>query len=174
MARLRDEEDARAYERMTRPSPGAAKFAQASSQFSPAGPLGSDAELLMHEDDETTYADVNRQMTLIINVLLSIVTCSIAIWLVARQWSVPLRLCLSMAGSGLVGIAEVVIYTGYLRRIKAAKNEERKRPEVRKIVHSWISELGKSDIVDCDSAPFRDRDSVDGVRHRTHKSRMAS
>ena len=45
-----------------------------------------------------------------------------------------------MAGSGLVGVAEVAVYTGYLRRVKEAKTKEKKKPEVKEIVGTWVIE----------------------------------
>lgn len=90
------------------------------------------------DDDEMTYTDVNRQMTLIINVLISIICCSVAIWIVARRWSTPQRLALSMTGSIVVAIAEVAIYMGYIRRLKNAKTEEALKQEKKEIVDTWV------------------------------------
>ena len=42
--------------------------------------------------DEVTYQDVDRQVALIINVLVSIIACAVALWIVARHWSVPSRM----------------------------------------------------------------------------------
>lgn len=148
MARLRREEEARAYERMTHPPPAAQTFSQRfpGSKHTDLFPT-SQADI--GEDDEVTYADINRQMALIVNILVSIVACSVAIWLAARHWSTPSRLGLSMGGSSMVGVAEVVVYAGYLRRVKEAKEKGKKEVEIKEIVKTWIigggEERAKSD-----------------------------
>ena len=113
------------------------RFPNARSPFGAAngiGPIGAAAA----EIDEVTYADVNRQMTLIINVLISIICCSVAIWIAARRWDVPQRLGLSMSGSGIVAVAEVAIYMGYIKRVKDAKDKEGKKIERKEIVETWV------------------------------------
>jgi hypothetical protein len=98
------------------------------------------------EEDELTYADVNRQMTLIFNVLISIVCCAAAIWIAARWWSTPARLALSMSGSMLVGVAEVVVYSGYIRKVGEAKGKEKGIKEVKEVVRTWV--VGGQDDTD--------------------------
>ena len=131
MARLRKEEEARSYERMTQ--------APSTLSLQPSSLAGADLE-----EDEVTYSDVDRQMSVIINVLVSIIACSFAIWIAASHWSVPSRLGLSMGGSGLVGIAEVVVYSGYLRRIGEAKQTEKKKIERKEIIDTWV--IGGKDM----------------------------
>ncbi|KAI4733133.1 hypothetical protein E4T50_16307 [Aureobasidium sp. EXF-12298] len=125
MARLRRDEENIAYQRLINPT---------SSIPEPSRIRAED------EDDEVTYTDVNRQLALIINVLVSIIACSVAIWIAARHWSVPQRMALSMFGSGAVAIAEVAIYMGYLRRIKDAKQTEGKKVETKQVVETWVIE----------------------------------
>ncbi|KAI4732688.1 hypothetical protein E4T50_16747 [Aureobasidium sp. EXF-12298] len=125
MARLRREEENIAYQRLINPT---------SSIPEPARIRVED------EEDEVTYTDVNRQLALIINVLVSIIACSVAIWIAARHWSVPQRMALSMFGSGTVAFAEVAIYMGYLRRIKDAKQVEGKKVETKQVVETWVIE----------------------------------
>ncbi len=143
MARLRREEEERAYERMLNPLPPPESFAQRfpTSKYGQLFP--SDASR-SQDDDEMTYADVDRQMALIFNVLISIVACSVAIWLVSSHWSTPQRLGLSMGGSGIVGVAEVVVYAGYLRRLKDAKDKGKKHVEIKEIIKTWV--IGGSSI----------------------------
>ena len=136
MARLREEEEARAYERMMNPTPQPATFNQHFPASSGANLFP--ASSLKEIDEEVTYSDINRQVALIINVLVSIIACSVAIWMAARHWSTPLRLGLSMGGSGVVGIAEVVVYAGYIRRVKEAKELEKKKPEIKEIIETWV------------------------------------
>ena len=137
MARLRREEEARAYERMINPPPPPETFSQRFPN-SPHVALFPSAQADIGEDDEVSYADINRQMALIINILVSIVACSVAIWLAARHWSTPTRLGLSMGGSGMIGVAEVVVYAGYLRRVKEAREKGKKNVEVKEIVKTFV------------------------------------
>jgi len=131
MARLRGEEEERAYERMINPPLPVETYSQ---RF----PSASPAFAIKDEEDEVMYADVNRQLALIINVLVSIIACSIAIWIAARHWSVPQRLALSMTGSGLVAAAEIVIFSGYIRRVGEAKAQESAKVETKEVVESWV------------------------------------
>lgn len=163
MARLRREEEAQRYERMINPPPPLESFSQRFPGTKPTlgssqlGPFGAEGEV-----DEVTYADVNRQMTLIINVLVSIICCSIAIWMAARRWDAPQRLGLSMSGSGLVAIAEVAIYMGYINRVKEAKGKEVRKVENKEVVETWVLEgsKGHGKVVE-----------GEGVRHRKGKHR---
>lgn len=139
MARLRREEEARAYERMINPPIVAETFAQRfpASQTAKLFPTrtqsGSD-----ENNDEITYSDINRQMALVINILVSILACSVAIWMASSHWSTPKRLGLSMGGSGLIGIGEVIVYAGYLRRLKQAREKGKKHVEVKEILKTWV------------------------------------
>ncbi|KAI4715805.1 hypothetical protein E4T48_08003 [Aureobasidium sp. EXF-10727] len=125
MARLRREEENIAYQRLINPTSSIPEMARIRVE---------------DEDDEVTYTDVNRQLALIINVLVSIIACSVAIWIAARHWSVPQRMALSMFGSGTVAFAEVAIYMGYIRRIKDAKQTEGKKVETKQVVETWVIE----------------------------------
>lgn len=138
MARLRREDEARMYERMINPPPPAQSFSERFSSTSNAKLFPSAAQTDLDEDDEITYADVNRQMALIINILVSIVACSVAIWMASSHWSTPKRLGLSMGGSGIIGIGEVVVYAGYIRRLKEAREKGKKHVEIKEIVKTWV------------------------------------
>lgn len=140
MARLREAEEKRAYERMINPPPPLETFAQ---RFPGASTYGATAVMKSPqtvEEDEATYADINRQMTLIINVLVTIIASSVTIWMAARHWATPARLALSMTGSVVIAIAEVVIYMGYIRRVTIAKSDEARRKEAKQIAETWIIE----------------------------------
>jgi hypothetical protein len=163
MKRLRKDEEQQQYERMINPPSPMETFSQrypnAGRSFisNYVGPIGTADEV-----DEVTYADVNRQMTLIINVLVSIICCAVAIWIAARRWDVPQRLGLSMSGSGLVAVAEVAIYMGYIKRIKDAKGEERKKVERKEIVETWVLDGSTKDAK---------VEATDSVRYRKGKHR---
>lgn len=142
MRRLRQQEEQRQYERMINPLPEKETFNQrfpnaAGASFNPNtyhGQTGVD------DVDEVTYQDINRQMALIINVLVSIIACAVAFWIVARHWSVPQRLALSMGGSIAVAAAEVAIYLGYIRRIRNAKTREVSQAEKKEVAETWVIE----------------------------------
>lgn len=130
MARLRREEESRAYHRMLNPPLSTETFSQ---RFPSSYPTTDP-----NEEDEMTYNDINRQMALIFNVLLSIIACAGAIWMAAKWWNTPARLALSMSGSLLVGVAEVVVYSGYIRRLGEAKGKAKGLKEVKEVVRTWV------------------------------------
>lgn len=169
MARLRREEEDRAYERMINPPLPTETFSQRFPN-SPHAALFPAAQADIGEDDEVSYADINRQMALIINILISIVACSVAIWLAARHWSTPTRLGLSMGGSGVIGIAEVVVYAGYLRRIKEAREKGKRDVEIKEVIKTFVigggDEKGDESIL-VDAKTSKD----DEVRRRKATSR---
>jgi TMEM199 family protein len=146
MARLRRKEEERSYHRMTNPAPPMETFAQRFPLSSAAHAFASSHQPINsadQDDDDATYEDVNRQVTLIFNVLVSIVACAGAIWVVARWWATPARLAVSLGGSLLVGVAEVVVYSGYIRRVSEAKKKERSVKEVKEVVKTWVVDAGE-------------------------------
>jgi len=120
------------------------------------------------DDDGVTYADVDRQMALIFNVLISIVACAAAMWIAAKWWSTPARLALSMSGSALVGVAEVVVYSGYLRRVGEAKGKEKQIKEVKEIVNTWVVGAGNDtgDATEENSTAIESKEDDKGLRAR--------
>jgi len=146
MARLRREEESRAYERMINPPPPLETFSQRFPTASAAHAFSSSHQPTKAndtEDDDVTYADINRQIALILNILVSIVACAGGIWMAARWWSTPARLALSMSGSMLVGIAEVVVYAGYIRRVGEAKGKAKNLKEIKEVMKTWVIDGGK-------------------------------
>jgi TMEM199 family protein len=157
MARLRQEEEARKYERMLNP-PAVERFTQRFPNSHHAHLLAENNKIAADQEDDITYAEVNRQLALVINVLVSIIACGAAIWIAARHWDIPQRLAVSMIGSIVVGVAEVVIYIGYLRRLSEAKSKELAKKEVKTITDSWVIE-GKS-------LPSQEKANGETTRHR--------
>ncbi|KAI1763112.1 endoplasmic reticulum-based factor for assembly of V-ATPase-domain-containing protein [Hypoxylon sp. FL1150] len=145
MARLRREEEERSYERMLRKAPTKESFAE---RF-PAAPMAhSFAEVnrpLKDSDlgDDIEHGDVQKQVTLIINFLISVFGCGAALWLATRWWSVPARLFLSLGGSIVVAIAEVAVYTAYTWRMAEGEKNQKKMREVKQIVQTWV--VGEDD-----------------------------
>jgi hypothetical protein len=166
MARLRKEEEARTYERMLNPLPPSEAL---TSRYPAAsyGHLFPPTAAEQAEEEEMTYADINRQMALIANVLVSIIACSVAIWKVAWHWNTPQRLALSMAGSIIVAVAEVAIYAGYIGRVSEAKAKERKKVEKKTVAESWVIEgKGASGKGKKAAKPIVDDISLGGLRMR--------
>jgi D-arabinose 1-dehydrogenase-like Zn-dependent alcohol dehydrogenase len=95
------------------------------------------------------------------------VCVAVFIWVAARHWSVGKRLGLSLAGSFGIAVAEVAVYSGYVRKVQEAKRKERKKPEIKEIVKSWVIDKGgeKEGVV-----TGKDGDG-DGVRFRKGKHR---
>ncbi|OBT52910.1 hypothetical protein VE04_06382 [Pseudogymnoascus sp. 24MN13] len=140
MARLRRDAEERDYVRLTKPAPTSETYSRNLPATSPAFAFAStEAYIEASPDDDITYDDVTRQLTLILNVLVSIIACSAALWMVSKWWSTPARLALSFAGSILVAVAEVGVYFGYIRKVKESVMEERAVKEVREVVDTWVA-----------------------------------
>jgi hypothetical protein len=88
-------------------------------------------------DDDVTYSDVHRQLMLILNFVASILGVAATLWIVARWWSTPARLFLTMGGSLLVGVAEVAVYSGYVWHLGQAKKKDKTLKEVKQVVQTW-------------------------------------
>lgn len=170
MARLRREEEERSYERMTNPAPPMETFAQRFPMSSAAHAFSAYQE--PEPEDEVTYAEINRQVALIFNVLISIVACAGAIWVAARWWSTPARFALSMSGSLLVGVAEVVVYGGYIRRVSEAKGKEKRVQEVKEVMRTWVVGGGREEEAGDEAEKLvlierkQDRDDVKAQRRK--------
>ncbi|KAK4198836.1 endoplasmic reticulum-based factor for assembly of V-ATPase-domain-containing protein [Triangularia verruculosa] len=140
MARLRREEEQRAYERMTNPPPPVETFAQRfpaanmAKSFAAVNRVTDEKDL---GDDDVTYNDVHRQLMLILNFTVSILGVAGTLWVLARWWSTPARLFLTMGGSLLVGIAEIAVYSGYIWHLGEAKKQDKKFKEVKQVVQTW-------------------------------------
>ncbi|KAI0179820.1 endoplasmic reticulum-based factor for assembly of V-ATPase-domain-containing protein [Hypoxylon sp. FL1284] len=140
MARLRHEEEERSYERMLKKAPPRESFAQ---RFPDAPTAHSFAEVNQpsKESDiggDIEQGDIQKQVTLVINFLVSVFGCGAALWMAAQWWSVPARLFLSLGGSIAVAIAEVAVYSAYTWRMGEGEKNEKKKKEVRQVVQTWI------------------------------------
>ncbi|KAF1828882.1 hypothetical protein BDW02DRAFT_199822 [Decorospora gaudefroyi] len=167
MARLRAEQEALAYEKMLHPPPTRETFNQrfpSAPSFSIGGATRTTAKDA--DEEELSYDEVHRQIILIINILISIVCVAVFIWVAARHWSVGSRLGLSMGGSLGVAVAEVAVYSGYVRKVREAKRTERKKPEIKEIVKTWV--LGETE--EGDTTGWKEKEG-DGVRFRKGKHR---
>lgn len=99
---------------------------------------------LLYEDKSgefETPAQMNKEaknhITTIFNILLSVASVSYAIWYwTDTSWKLETsyRVLLSLFFGLLVLVAEVVVYLGYLNKIEQARETERRKKEIKKVV----------------------------------------
>lgn len=152
MARLRVEQEEREYERLTQRNNGTREtFAQ---RF-PGAPMDmahafAEANRPFRaediEGDEFEFGDVQRQVTLIFNFLVSIIGVGAALWMLAKWWPTPARLFLAMGGSIVVAITEVVVYSIFNWRIKEGSKREGRKKEQKEIMNTWVVGGSQEDI----------------------------
>ncbi|KAJ3530283.1 hypothetical protein NM208_g9398 [Fusarium decemcellulare] len=172
MARLRREEEARSYERMLNPVHHETfqdRFPYSASAFAEVNKPTSAADI---GDEDVTMNEVHRQVTLIINFLVSIAGVAGTLWVAARWWSLPSRLFLTLGGSILVAIAEVVVYSGYMWRMEEARKKDGKVKEVKEVVESWI--VGEDENKDEKTVLIKEKedDGNDTVRKRRTEQKV--
>lgn len=109
------------------------------------------------DEDEYTYNDLKSHLSIIANVLLSVLATSAAVWKVASGWDVPERLALAFTSSLVVCVAEVVVFGGYLRRIDESRQAEKKRDqnEEKVVVNVW--EFGPTEEIQKEGDVLRKR-----------------
>lgn len=164
MARLRREEAARAYQRMVSPTPPTESFydrfpTAAVNRPTHASDLG--------DEDDVSYAEVQRQVMLIINFLVSILGVAGTLWVAARYWSLPARLLLALSGAIVVAVAETAVYRVYLWRKGQARAKQKAVVETQEVVNTWV--VGKDACQDDDSSvllPARQDDMDSTARRR--------
>ena len=86
---------------------------------------------------------LKSDLSLIVNVLFSILATGGAVWVVASSWAVPERFALAFVAAIVVGVAEVVVLRSYYRKIEEAKLLERKKVERKEVLRTWEIGAGK-------------------------------
>lgn len=141
MARLREEEEERKYQRMMNP-PQIEKFSQRFPNAAAFAEVNRPRSEDVGSDEEATYEEVQRQLTLIANFLISVVGVAVTLWIVARWWSTPARLALSMGGAFVVGVAEVAVYMAFVWRVgkseEVSKRMDKRKAEKRSVAETWV------------------------------------
>ncbi|PNH65847.1 hypothetical protein VD0002_g3282 [Verticillium dahliae] len=179
MARLRRYEEQRTYERMLKQPSRMQAFSQqfptALSTVQGFAEVNRPIDKSDEGDNEVTFEEVHRQVMLIFNFMVSILGVAGTIWVVARWWSTPARLFVTMGGALVVGIAEVAVYSGYIWRMGEAKKQQAKVKEIKEVVQTWqvVAEPGEkasdgvstAEIISLDTK--RKQDATDeGIRRR--------
>jgi TMEM199 family protein len=151
MARLRREEEERTYQRMI-------QNAAPRETFTDRYPTAPMAHLFAEVnrpskvsdigEDTFEYGDIQKQVTLIFNFLVSVLGCGVALWLAARWWSTPARLFLSLGGSIVVAIAEVAVYSAFTWRMSEGERKEQKKREIKEVVNTWVVDRAQAQAGD--------------------------
>ena len=92
-----------------------------------------------HVRDETADQETGEKddvsPSLVVNILLSIVMCAVAMFVMTRYWrNDGLRVLVSLGTGLVVGVAEVGVYAIYLRKVRIAKEKEMKKKEKKFII----------------------------------------
>lgn len=177
MARLRRDEETRAYQRMVNPPHVESfydRFPHASARaFAAVNQPISAADTGDDDDQGGTYEDIQRQVLLIFNFLVSILGVAGTLWVLARWWSLPARLFLSMGGGIAVGIAEVSVYSIYVWKMGDAKKRQKAVKEVKEVVGTWVDAKEQKGGDEKTVLLEGKEEHADGVRRRTATIREA-
>ncbi|KIW11311.1 hypothetical protein PV08_10611 [Exophiala spinifera] len=120
MARLRKEEERREYAQLVSRKPG---------------------DIYLDTDDEDDISP-----SLVFNILLSIVMCAGTMFYLTRWWTNDgLRVLVSLGAAVLVGVAEVTVYAGYLRKVRQSKDKERSKREKKEFIGEYTGEGAEPD-----------------------------
>ncbi|KAJ0299821.1 hypothetical protein COL516b_008940 [Colletotrichum fioriniae] len=173
MARLRREEEERTYQRMLKQPSRMEAFSQQFPSAAARAHAFAEVNRPLNEadngDDEVTLGDVQKQMMVILNFLISIIGVAATIWIAARWWNVTARIFLTLGGAIVVLIAEVAVYSGYVWRIGEAKSKTKEPEEIREVMQSWV--LGKESKSDpageaTTLLDTKSQDTDEGIRRR--------
>ncbi|KAK8095963.1 hypothetical protein PG999_013985 [Apiospora kogelbergensis] len=144
MERLRRDEEERSYERMLKNGPIRETFAQRFPNAPPLSLVESFAAANRpHQasdlgEETISQAEIQQQVTLIINFLISIAGCAAALWIAGKWWSTSARLFLTLGGSIVVAVCEVAVYNAYQWRMEQGDKKQNMKKEVRSIVKTWV------------------------------------
>ncbi|CCJ28580.1 unnamed protein product [Pneumocystis jirovecii] len=82
------------------------------------------------------YQLIKNQIFAIINILISVFSVIIAIWIWCKNWIMPMRVIASISSGILITTAEIFIYNQYLSKLEKKRKIEKKKQEKRKIINS--------------------------------------
>ncbi|KAK9773240.1 putative Endoplasmic reticulum-based factor for assembly of V-ATPase-domain-containing protein [Seiridium cardinale] len=175
MARLRRDEEERSYERMVRAPPTRETFTQRfptapmtmADSFAEANKPSRKSDL---GEDIISHGEVQKQVTLIVNFLVSIAGCAAAFWICAQWWSTTARLFLTLFGTIVVAVCEVAVYSAYSWRMEEGDRKQRNMKEVKEIVTTWVigDDSGKKEGYEPVLIQPKDHDADMGLRKRTN------
>ena len=139
MARLRGEEEARAYDRML--NPPELPHLPPNAPFDPYAAVHRPSDPSDNTDDDgiaVVAKELNQQLMVVLNILLSVFGTAAAVWFSSRWWSITARVFLALGASILVAVADVVIFSGFVGRVRESKGRGKKEADVREVVGTWV------------------------------------
>lgn len=126
MARLRVEQEQRDYKAML------------------ARQAYEEHRALLGQDPDEEKDDISP--SLVLNMLLSVVMCAGAAFYMTKWWpNDGVRVLVSLATGIVVGVAEVTVYAGYLRKVDESRRKERKLREKKEVIGEY---KGPEDAID--------------------------
>lgn len=96
-----------------------------------------------HADPSDEGTEDNISPSLVLNILLSVVMCAVATFQITKWWAGGndgVRVLMSLGTGIVVGVAEVGVYAGYLRKVGEAKAKERKLRERKEVVGEYLGD----------------------------------
>lgn len=93
-----------------------------------------------HADPSDEETEDNISPSLVLNILLSVVMCAVAMFQITKWWAGGndgVRVLMSLGTGIIVGVAEVGVYAAYLRKVSEAKMKERKMRERKEMVGEY-------------------------------------
>ncbi|KTW27667.1 hypothetical protein T552_02107 [Pneumocystis carinii B80] len=88
------------------------------------------------ELSKTELRLIKNQIFTIINILVTIFSIIIAIWIWCKNWNIPMRIIAALSSGILIAIAEIVLYNHYLSSIKKRQDFQRNKPIKKEIINS--------------------------------------
>ena len=111
--------------------------------------------------DQLTGEKDDISPSLVVNILLSIVMCTVAIFIMTRYWrNDGIRVLVSLGAGLVVGVAEVGMYSIYLRKVRMGKEKERKLKEKKFIIER--EEIGGKSLDDDGNRSIEGKEEIWG------------
>jgi TMEM199 family protein len=109
--------------------------------------------------------------SLVFNILLSVIMCGVAMFHMTRWWtSDAVRVLVSMLVALVVGVAEVVVYAGYMRTIKRNKEKQRNLKEKKYVIGEVTGDDGEQTVnVVAEKEEIWGRGKQGGMRRRVRE-----
>jgi TMEM199 family protein len=103
--------------------------------------INKSSTMLTDAENEAENARDDVTPSLVFNILLSVLLCAGATFYITRFWSNDgIRVLVSLLVGIVVGVAEVTVYAGYLRKVERSRRLENKKREVKVMLGEYTGE----------------------------------